>query len=145
MLIHRMKFDNVLAEVDGFGKFQIGILIMLIIPRLTLPFHFLLNNFIAAIPSHHCDISSLDDGAVFGNLSLQEMLVVSVPALEDGTLSSCQMFAEPQYHLLLNASNIANITTVSCQNGWVYDNTTFKSTLATEVNFIYLVNLLFHT
>nr|XP_043883499.1 solute carrier family 22 member 7-like isoform X3 [Solea senegalensis] len=127
-----MKFENVLAEVNGFGKFQLGIVLMMIIPRMTLPFHFLLNNFIAAIPAHHCDISSLDDGGIFRNLSQAERLVVSIPLQDDGTPSSCEMFTKPQYFLLLNTSNITELPTVSCQNGWVYDNTTFKSTLATE-------------
>ncbi|XP_024859507.1 solute carrier family 22 member 7-like [Kryptolebias marmoratus] len=127
-----MKFDNVLAEIDGFGKFQIGILLLLVIPRITLSFNFLLNNFIAAIPSHHCDISSLDDGGIFRNLSEQEKLVVSIPIQQDGSLSSCRMFAEPQYHLLFNSTNTTDLHTVPCQHGWKYDNTTFKTTLATE-------------
>ncbi|XP_069386104.1 solute carrier family 22 member 7-like [Paralichthys olivaceus] len=120
-LILKMKFENVLAEVDGFGKFQIWMILMMVIPRVTLPFHFLLNNFIAVVPSHRCDISSLDDGGIFGNLSQTEKLVVGVPVQEDGTPSSCQMFTELQYHLLLNSSNVTDLPTVSCQNGWVYD------------------------
>ncbi|XP_044045137.1 solute carrier family 22 member 7-like isoform X2 [Siniperca chuatsi] len=127
-----MKFENMLAEVDGFGRFQIRAIFLMVIPRVTLPFHFLLNNFIAAVPSHHCNISSLDDGGVFRNLTQAERLVVSIPLQEDGTPNSCQMFAAPQYHLLLNSSNITDLPTVPCQTGWVYDNTTFKSTLATE-------------
>ncbi|KAM9363693.1 uncharacterized protein ABDE67_018963 [Symphorus nematophorus] len=127
-----MKFENVLAEVNGFGKFQIRTILMLIIPRVTLPFHFLLNNFIAAVPSHHCDISSLDDGGLFRNLSQAERFTVSIPVQEDGTPNSCQMFSQPQYHLLVNSSNITELPTIACQNGWIYDNTTFKSTLATE-------------
>ncbi|XP_049901484.1 solute carrier family 22 member 7-like [Epinephelus moara] len=127
-----MKFENVLAELNGFGRFQLKTILLMVIPRVTLPFNFLLNNFIAAIPSHHCDISSLDDGGLFRNLSQAERLLVSVPLQEDGTPNSCQMFAEPQYHLLLNYSNMTELPTVPCQNGWVYDNTTFKSTLATE-------------
>ncbi|XP_038569260.1 solute carrier family 22 member 7-like [Micropterus salmoides] len=127
-----MKFENMLAEVDGFGRFQLRTILLMVIPRVTLPFHFLLNNFIAAVPSHHCDISSLDDGGIFRNLSQAERLVVSIPLQDDGTPNSCQMFAEPQYHLLLNSSNITALPTVPCQTGWVYDNTTFKSTLATE-------------
>lgn len=129
----RMKFDNVLAEVNGFGKFQIRMMLLLVIPRVTLPFHFLLNNFIASIPSHHCTLSSLDDGGTFGNLSQQEKLVVSIPFQEDGSPSSCQMFAEPQYHLLFNSTNTTDLPAVPCRSGWTYDNTTFKSTLATEV------------
>lgn len=133
-----MKFENILADINGFGRFQIMIITISFIGRFTMPCHFMLNNFIAAVPSHHCDISSLDDGGVFRNLSQAERLIVSIPVQEDGTPNSCQMFAEPQYHLLLNSSNNTDLPTVPCQNGWWYDNTTFKSTLATEVSFIYL-------
>ncbi|XP_035515646.1 uncharacterized protein LOC118326710 [Morone saxatilis] len=127
-----MKFENILAEVNGFGKFQLRTMLLMVIARVTLPFHFLLNNFIAVIPSHHCDVSSLDDGVVFRNLSLAERLIVSIPSQEDGTPNSCQMFAETQYHLLVNSSNVTDLLTVPCQNGWVYDNTDFKSTVVTE-------------
>ncbi|XP_071382381.1 solute carrier family 22 member 7-like [Centroberyx affinis] len=127
-----MKFENVLSDINGFGRFQIMIIVMSFIGRFTMPCHFMLNNFIAVVPSHHCDLSTLDDGGDFRNLTLQQRLAVGIPLLEDGTPSSCQMFAEPQYHLLLNSSNITDLPTVPCQNGWVYDNTTFKSTIATE-------------
>ena len=129
-----MKFENVLADINGFGRFQIMIIVISFIGRFTLPCHFMLNNFVAAVPSHHCDISSMDDGGLFGNLSHEERLIVSIPVQRDGTPSSCQMFAGPQYHLLLNSSNISELPTVPCQTGWVYDNTTFKSTLTSEVS-----------
>uniref|UniRef100_A0A3Q1FMP9 Uncharacterized protein n=1 Tax=Acanthochromis polyacanthus TaxID=80966 RepID=A0A3Q1FMP9_9TELE len=129
-----MKFDNVMAEINGFGRFQQRTIFLLVIPRMTLPFHFLLNNFIATIPPHHCDISTLDDGGLFRNLSLEERLAVSVPIQQDGSPNSCQMFAEPQYHLLLNSSsNFTDLPMVPCQNGWTFDTTIVKSTLATEV------------
>lgn len=127
-----MKFENVLADIDGFGRFQIMIIVLSFLGRFTLPCHFMLSNFVAAVPSHHCDISSLDDGGMFMNLSQAERLIVSIPVEQDGTPSSCRMFPEPQYHLLLNSSNITDVLTVSCQNGWVYDNSTFKSTLTSQ-------------
>lgn len=128
-----MKFENVLSDINGFGKFQKMIILINFLSRFTLPCHFMLHNFIAAVPSHHCDISSLDDGGIFRNLSLSEKLTVSIPVQEDGTLSSCKMFAELQYQLLSNYSDITDLPTVSCQNGWVYDNSTFKSTLTSQV------------
>ncbi|XP_034044054.1 solute carrier family 22 member 7-like [Thalassophryne amazonica] len=128
----KMKFENVLADVDGFGRFQIRMIVLMVIPRFALPFHFLLNNFIADIPSHHCDISGVDHRGVFRNLSLAQRLAVSIPIQEDGTPRTCEMFAEPQYHLLLNSSNMTDVLIVPCQNGWVYDNSTFASTLATQ-------------
>lgn len=128
-----MKFENILADINGFGRFQMMIIVISFIGRFTLPCHFMLNNFIAAVPSHHCDISSLDNGDEFRNLSQAQKLVVSIPVQEDGTLSSCEMFQEPQYDLLLDPSNSSDLPTVLCQTGWVYDNTTFKSTLTSQV------------
>ena len=128
-----MRFENILSDINGFGRFQKMIIVISFIGRFTMPCHFMLMNFVAAVPSHHCDISFMDDGGIFSNLSLSERLAVSIPVQKDGTLSSCEMFVEPQYHLLFNSSNIADLPTVSCQNGWVYDNSTFKSTLTSQV------------
>ncbi|KAE8281020.1 Solute carrier family 22 member 7 Organic anion transporter 2 [Larimichthys crocea] len=127
-----MKFENILEEIDGFGPFQIALIILLCTPRIVLPCHFLLNNFIAALPPHRCDISALHDGGLFGNLTQEQRLTVSVPLRENGEPKSCEMFAEPQFQLLDNDSNAADLPTVQCQNGWVYDNSSFTSTLATE-------------
>ncbi|XP_068177392.1 solute carrier family 22 member 7-like isoform X2 [Antennarius striatus] len=127
-----MRFESVLAAIKGFGRFQKMILAMCFFGRFSIPCHFMLNNFIADVPSHHCDFSSLDDGGVFRNLSMEEKLVVSIPVQEDGTPSSCRMFAEPQYHLLQNSSNSPDARTVPCQTGWVYDNTTLRSTVTSQ-------------
>ncbi|XP_036448621.1 solute carrier family 22 member 7b.1 isoform X3 [Colossoma macropomum] len=131
-----MKFENILAETDGFGRYQIAIVALLVFPRITLPGHFLMHNFIAAIPSHHCDISSLDGDGVFENLTRQQRLTVSIPQHEDGTFDSCHMFSEPQFHLLENSSNTTELPVVQCQNGWQYDHSTFKSTLATQFDLV---------
>ncbi|XP_059215310.1 solute carrier family 22 member 7-like [Centropristis striata] len=128
-----MKFENILEEIDGFGPFQIVIIILLCAPRIVLPCHFLLNNFIAALPPHRCDISTLGgDGGLFRNLTPEQRLTVSLPVKADGVPKSCEMFAEPQFQLLANSSGSADLQTVQCQSGWVYDNSTFTSTLATE-------------
>ncbi|XP_068613049.1 solute carrier family 22 member 7-like [Brachionichthys hirsutus] len=127
-----MRFESVLAGINGFGRFQKMILVISFIGRLSIPCHFMLNNFIADVPPHRCDFSSLDDGDVFRNLSMEEKLVVSIPVQEDGTPSSCRMFAEPQYHLLLNSSNFTEAGTAPCQTGWVYDNATFRSTVTSQ-------------
>uniref|UniRef100_A0A4W6BVU5 Solute carrier family 22 member 6 n=1 Tax=Lates calcarifer TaxID=8187 RepID=A0A4W6BVU5_LATCA len=128
-----MKFDNVLSEINGFGKFQMKLVLIQVFSRITLPCHFLLNNFMAAVPAHHCNISALDDGDNFRNLTLEKKLAVGIPAEQDGTLSSCQMFSKPQYQHLSGSNSTEDTLAVQCQNGWVYDNSTFKSTLATEV------------
>ncbi|XP_012705248.2 solute carrier family 22 member 7 [Fundulus heteroclitus] len=127
-----MKFDNVLSEINGFGKFQVRLFLIQMLSLITLPCHFLLNNFMAAVPPHHCNISALEDGGVFGNLTLHQKLSVSIPTERDGTLSSCQMFATPQYEYLSGSNSSQEASLVKCQSGWVYDNSTFKATLVTE-------------
>lgn len=133
-LYGKMSFDNALAVAGGFGKFQLWLIFLTIPARATLPLNYLLNNFIGVVPSHHCNVDSLDDGGAFGNLSQEEKLRVSIPVGQGGMPDSCVMFAEPQYHLLLqNSSNATGLPTVSCQRGWVYDNP-LRNSLVTEVN-----------
>ncbi|XP_041839456.1 solute carrier family 22 member 7-like [Melanotaenia boesemani] len=127
-----MKFDTVLSEINGFGEFQIRLFLIQMLSRITMPCHFLLNNFMAAVPSHHCNISALEDGGLFGNLTLHEKLAVGIPAERNGTLSSCQMFTTPQYQYLSGSNGSEEAFSVKCQNGWIYDNSTFKTTLVTE-------------
>ncbi|XP_063047140.1 solute carrier family 22 member 7-like [Engraulis encrasicolus] len=133
-----MKFEHILAEINGFGRFQVMIVLIQCVSRVTLPAHFLLNNFIAAVPPHHCAVDWLAADA-FRNFTAQQKQIVSIPLEQDGEHSSCLMFSEPPFHLLNNSSKI-NTTDLPaaepCQNGWVFDNSTFKSTLATEWNLV---------
>ncbi|KAI5102831.1 solute carrier family 22 member 7 isoform X1 [Silurus meridionalis] len=126
-----MKFEDLLEELDGFGRFQKMVVFLSFIGRFTLPCHFLLNNYIGAIPPHHCNLGSED-----GNLTLEQRMIINIPKQNDGTFTSCHMFSEPQYHLLndthLKESNYTDVLVVECQNGWIYDNSTFISTLASE-------------
>uniref|UniRef100_A0A663FBI8 Solute carrier family 22 member 7 n=1 Tax=Aquila chrysaetos chrysaetos TaxID=223781 RepID=A0A663FBI8_AQUCH len=86
-----MKFEDLLLEIDGFGKFQILILFILCLPRMNLPMHFLLHNFLAATPSHHCAIPHQE---AFVNLTMEEVLLISIPREPDGTFKSCEMFSQ---------------------------------------------------
>ncbi|AWP14668.1 putative solute carrier family 22 member 7-like [Scophthalmus maximus] len=129
-----MKFESLLEEVNGFGPFQILLILLLCGPRIVIPCHSLLTIFIGAVPPHHCDVSGLGDGGLLANLTAEQRLTAGVPRRGDGEPASCEMFAQPQFQLLSNGSarDGAALPTVRCQSGWVYDNSTFTSTLATE-------------
>ncbi|NXQ13552.1 S22A7 protein, partial [Peucedramus taeniatus] len=126
-----MKFEDLLVETGGFGRFQILILALLCFPRINLPMHFLLHNFLAATPSHHCAIPQQE---AFVNLTMEEVLLISIPRKPDGTFSSCEMFSQPQFHLLLNSSLQPENKSITqhCQHGWVYDHSQFTSTISTQ-------------
>ncbi|XP_018423438.1 PREDICTED: solute carrier family 22 member 7-like [Nanorana parkeri] len=126
-----MRFEDVLSEVGVFGKFQIKSLLILCLPRVILPLHFLLHIFISAVPPHHCHISSQRNP---GNLSQEALLFTNIPQAQDGTFSSCKMYSQPQPHLILNRSQetINGSGVQSCDQGWEYDLSTFSSTTVTE-------------
>ncbi|NXY75785.1 S22A7 protein, partial [Glareola pratincola] len=126
-----MKFEDLLLEIGGFGRFQILILFILCLPRINLPMHFLLHNFLAATPSHHCAIPHQE---AFVNLTMEEVLLISIPREPDGTFRSCEMFSQPQFQLLLNSSLQPENDSIiqPCQHGWVYDHSQFTSTISTQ-------------
>uniref|UniRef100_A0A8C9FFU4 Solute carrier family 22 member 7 n=1 Tax=Pavo cristatus TaxID=9049 RepID=A0A8C9FFU4_PAVCR len=126
-----MKFEDLLLETGGFGRFQILILLILCLPRINLPMHFLMHSFLAATPSHHCAIPHQEE---FVNLTTEEILLISIPRKPDGTFRSCEMFSQPQFHLLLNSSLQPDNDSITqdCQQGWVYDHSQFTSTISTE-------------
>ncbi|KAL7987299.1 hypothetical protein Chor_006218 [Crotalus horridus] len=125
-----MNFEELLREVGGFGQFQILTLLLLCLPRFFLPLHFLLHNFLAATPGHHCAIPHQQQ---FANLTEEEVLLINIPRDFNGAFSSCEMFSEPQLPLLLNSSlELTNVSVQSCQYGWTYDQSQFISTIATQ-------------
>ncbi|XP_030627962.1 solute carrier family 22 member 7a [Chanos chanos] len=133
-----MRFEDILEEVGGFSKFQARVLLILCLPRVILPLHFLLHNFISGVPSHHCALPQLGDGTETGEISPEdpEILAQHLPRGPDGSISSCRAFAipthfDPDADVFIQYGNRSNVT-VPCQHGWVYDRSQFYSTTATE-------------
>ncbi|KAF7252689.1 Solute carrier family 22 member 7 [Varanus komodoensis] len=128
-----MSFEDLLQEVGGFGKYQVLVVLMLCLPRLVIPMHFLLHNFISASPPHHC---AIPDFAGISNISQEEIFRTVLPRDPDGGLSPCKVFSSPWSHSLVNSSWELHdaSSTQSCWQGWVYDATQYVSTTATEVS-----------
>ncbi|XP_028676062.2 solute carrier family 22 member 7-like isoform X1 [Erpetoichthys calabaricus] len=121
-----MRFEELLSEVGGFSWFQLRIVLLLCIPRIILPFHFLLHNFISAVPSHRCSLYPSENASTF--YMDTERLKGSIPREADGSLSSCRAFLPQQS---TNASEGPSAL-LPCQYGWVYDKSQLTSTTATE-------------
>ncbi|XP_018423437.1 PREDICTED: solute carrier family 22 member 7-like [Nanorana parkeri] len=127
----KMTFDDLLIEAGGFGRFQVIVLLILCIPRLIIPLHFLQHVFISAVPPHHCAISTQRNP---GNLSQEDLLFINIPQEQDGTFSSCKMYSQPQPYLILNRSQetVNGSGVQSCDQGWEYDLSTISSTTVTQ-------------
>ncbi|KAI4561798.1 hypothetical protein MJG53_016852 [Ovis ammon polii x Ovis aries] len=124
-----MAFNDLLLQVGGVGRFQKIQLILLTLPLLLTFLHNTLQNFTAAIPTHHCRPPANT------NLSKDGDLEAWLPRDRQGQPESCLLFTSPQRGPPFPNGTETNGTgaTEPCPHGWIYDNSTFPSTIVTEL------------
>ncbi|XP_066466308.1 solute carrier family 22 member 6-A-like [Tiliqua scincoides] len=136
-----MTFAEFLEQVGGMGRFQYVQTLLLTIPVLLMASHNLLQNFTAAIPGHHCRIHiATNTTGGYPNathlLGAEDLLRVAIPTNSRQQPEKCLRFVYAQWHLLnhteANEANKTKMDTEPCADGWVYDRTTYSSTIITE-------------
>lgn len=125
-----MAFNDLLNQVGGVGRFQLIQVTLVVLPLLLMASHNTLQNFTAAIPTHHCRPPA------HANLSEDGGLEAWLPRDAQGRPKSCLRFTTPQRGLPFPGGTEANSTedTEPCTDGWIYDNSTFPSTIVSEVS-----------
>ncbi|XP_069750376.1 solute carrier family 22 member 6-A-like [Narcine bancroftii] len=130
-----MGFESILEKVGSMGKFQAMHVILLAFPILFMASHNLLQNFVAAVPSHRCRVRP-DANATEEEPLGQDLLRAFVPLDQDGRPDKCRMYTVPQWHLLTANGTQGNWSdqpdTQPCADGWVYDRSQFSATIVTE-------------
>ena len=124
-----MAFNDLLLQLGGVGRFQKIQVTLVILPVILLASHNTLQNFTAAIPAHHCRPPANT------NLSKDGDPEAWLPRDGQGRPESCLLFTSPQWGPPFPNGTGANGTgaTEPCPHGWIYDNSTFPSTIVTEV------------
>lgn len=121
-----MAFNDLLQQLGGIGHFQQIQVTLLLLPMLLMASHNTLQNFTAAIPTHHCrppaDANLSTEGEAW------------LPRDRQGQPESCLQFTSPQQGPPFpNGTETDGVgATEPCTNGWIYDNSTFPSTIVTE-------------
>ncbi|XP_037549538.1 solute carrier family 22 member 13 [Nematolebias whitei] len=106
-----MNFDQILASIGGFGRYQKILYIWICLPQILLAFHMMVSVFTGATPPHQC-WEGPRSGA--GNQTwIPRTLNLSLPD------SSC-------------FSSLNRTEPVPCSHGWVYSSEIFQSTTVTE-------------
>ncbi|XP_072303766.1 solute carrier family 22 member 13 [Eucyclogobius newberryi] len=112
-----MNFDQILAAVGGFGKYQKILYVWICLPNVLLAFHMMVSIFSGATPPHLCQ-DSLDPEVHNGTFDYTPLILNSSAA------DSCSW---SQKALRDNRS-----PPLQCVHGWVYSKDTFLSTTVTE-------------
>ncbi|XP_019501076.1 PREDICTED: solute carrier family 22 member 6 [Hipposideros armiger] len=123
-----MAFNDLLQQLGGVGRFQQIQVTLVVLPLLLMASHNTLQNFTAAIPTHHCRPPADT------NLSKDGELEAWLPRDRQGQPESCLQFTSPQRGPPFPNGTETNGggATEPCTNGWIYDNSTFPSTIVTE-------------
>nr|XP_045748509.1 solute carrier family 22 member 12 isoform X3 [Mirounga angustirostris] len=134
-----MAFSELLDQVGGLGRFQVLQMVALVVPIVWLTTQSMLENFSAAVPSHRCWVPLLDNStaqaSVPGALGPKDLLTVSIPPGPNHEPHQCRRFRQPQWQLLdpnATATNWSEAATEPCMDGWVYDRSTFTSTIVSK-------------
>lgn len=131
-----MAFEELLDRAGGMGLFQVLQICTLFLPALLTPAHLLLENFSAAIPDHRCWAHILDNSSeVPANLTHEALLAIAIPPDPNLKPHQCRRFHRPQWQLLDTNATVVNrseAATEPCVDGWVYDHSTFTSTIVTK-------------
>ncbi|XP_029812879.1 solute carrier family 22 member 11-like isoform X3 [Suricata suricatta] len=134
-----MAFAELLDRAGGVGLFQALQIFTLFFPSVLIPYLMLMENFSAAVPSHRCWVPLLDNSTaqagVPAALGPKDLLTVSIPPGPNHEPHQCRRFRQPQWQLLDpngTATNWSEAATEPCVDGWVYDHSTFTSTIVSE-------------
>ncbi|XP_078521381.1 solute carrier family 22 member 13-like isoform X2 [Lissotriton helveticus] len=126
-------FADILKAAGDFGRFQIGLVVILAIPSLLNAFHLFGQVFMGISVPHHCNTDWIL--AINPNLTTEQQLNLTIPRDARGSFEECSMYTPVDWDtdsILKYGLN----DTQRCHHGWVYDTREHKSTLITEFDLV---------
>ncbi|XP_075920761.1 solute carrier family 22 member 7 [Petromyzon marinus] len=129
-----MNFEEALSAAGGFSRFQLWLTVLLLVPRLVLPWHLMVNNFISATPHHRCRLPDSPTAAPLDNGSGPAETWGGQPPWRDDDeegLSACSL-REAAGTNASESPRRNSSEAVPCPSGWEYDRRQFTETVVTQ-------------
>ncbi|XP_067834866.1 solute carrier family 22 member 13b isoform X2 [Heptranchias perlo] len=127
-------FGEILKAVGEFGPFQKRLLVLICLPNLFMGFHLLAQIFTGASVQHYCRTNWILNTSA--GLAKEEQMLLTLPKEKDGSYQKCKMYTPNRDKDIDWISLHGNRSTVTCEEGWVYNTSQYTSTLVTEFNLV---------
>ncbi|KAJ8021279.1 Solute carrier family 22 member 22 [Holothuria leucospilota] len=141
-----MDFEELLTEVGNFGRFQKIRITLLSLITLPSVFHIYIQTFTAGKSDHWCESWKTDDCIVFNlttieceSLKRELSIPVTTGSSSDGTVyMQCQKYNVSGLNLetavISGQNNLTSLEKIPCDEGWIFDKTTFPSSVVYDVS-----------
>ncbi|KAJ8036126.1 Haloacid dehalogenase-like hydrolase domain-containing protein 2 [Holothuria leucospilota] len=147
-----MDFDSVLKEVGDFGKFQKRRLVLLGFPLLVGTLNVFLQVFTAGKSNHWCQSWKNEDCKALNltrelcdNFKREISIPVTISEDDKTSFEQCEKYSvtasDFEAAVEIAGRNIS-LETISCDDGWVYDRSTFPSTIIMDVRMMHVLQFL---
>ena len=120
----KVAFDDLLVDLGEFGRYQKQAYFLLFIPTIFSAMQKQSWVFLGAKAPHRCRLPEELPNSTFNNLDIDLESRIPWNSL-DNRLSSCSMYEDDDQG-----------ETMGCQNGWIFDKTTFGSSAVMEWNLV---------
>jgi len=136
-------FDVILKEIGDLGIYQLALVAMVYWITLPAGMTQVASVFLAAVPTHRCKLPPLDDASKY-NLTEAELAALVIPTNTiKNAPDSCSRYAydlstctPPSLSCVEPSPPPANFSTMDCDKGYYYDDSTYISTVTTEWNLV---------
>ncbi|XP_078704011.1 organic cation transporter protein-like [Branchiostoma floridae x Branchiostoma belcheri] len=131
-----VHYDEILKHVGEFGTYQKRMCFFAFLPSLSVSMHMLAMAFLAATPEHRCRAPEAEALAARYNWTEPELLNRTIPWKQDDegrwVRDSCKRYDLTTVGLNDSYGNRSDWNVTSCDAGWMYDLSQYKTSITIE-------------
>ncbi|XP_077989299.1 organic cation/carnitine transporter 2-like [Glandiceps talaboti] len=133
-----MEYENILHSIGEFGKFQKTQVFFIVFSLIPYSWFSFCNTFYSVSPAHYCRVY---DNQIFEKNSTLKICTIPYGTDNNGKAwDSCARYDVKVPEMTISNGSVDDCSygkrTVDCNNGWVYDRSTFTNTQIMEFDLV---------